>query len=74
MRHPALEPKQRVEFVEENNPDSEARWTLLHGERQEDPGLRVHTPHVSGFPGLQTHPIRWSFDVASFHSFGWLSG
>ena len=42
-RHPTLEPKQTVAFVEENDPDSGARWTLLRGERQEDPGLRVHT-------------------------------
>lgn len=43
MRHPTLEPKQTVEFVEENDPDSGARWTLLHRERQEDPGPWVHT-------------------------------
>lgn len=31
MRHPALEPKQRVEFIEENDPDSGARQALLRG-------------------------------------------
>lgn len=44
MRHPALEPKQRVEFIEENDPDSGARQALLRG-------------GVSGGPWLLCSPI-----------------